>query len=217
VSRASMGVGVLDGSLSHGRPRACVAAWESGGRARQLRVVLVAPPYFDVPPSAYGGVEAVVADLADALTARGHQVTLIGAGTARTAARFVPVWDRTVPERLGQPYPEVMHALAVRRAVQRLAEAEAIDIVHDHTLAGPLNAEAYARLGAATVVTAHGPVDEDMRRSPPSPRSATPSDYSATRTTCYAPPRPISRDMRRCATRHAPPCPACNGLPPPSS
>ena len=74
-------------------------------RVGPLRIVLVAPPYFDVPPTGYGGVEAVVADLADGLVARGHQVTLLGAGRAGTAARFVPLWDRTLPDRLGQPYP----------------------------------------------------------------------------------------------------------------
>ena len=34
--------------------------------ADPLRIVLVAPPYFDIPPKGYGGTEAVVADLADA-------------------------------------------------------------------------------------------------------------------------------------------------------
>lgn len=128
---------------------------------RPLRVAMVVPPYFDVPPKAYGGVEAVVADLADALVDRGHHVTLIGAGRPGTKARFVPVWDRTVPELLGEPYPEVMHAIAARRAVQRLAAAEGVDVVHDHSLAGPLNAPAY---GVPTVVTVHGPVGEDMVR-----------------------------------------------------
>ncbi|QFZ24094.1 glycosyltransferase family 4 protein [Saccharothrix syringae] len=129
-----------------------------------LRVALVAPPYFDVPPKAYGGVEAVVADLADALVARGHSVTLLGAGEPGTAARFVPVWERTVPERLGEPFPEVAHAAAVRRELERLAVAEGLDVVHDHTLAGPLNAPALAALGVPTVVTVHGPVDEDLHR-----------------------------------------------------
>ncbi|MEU0511496.1 glycosyltransferase family 4 protein [Amycolatopsis sp. NPDC006125] len=128
---------------------------------RPLRVAMVVPPYFDVPPKAYGGVEAVVADLADALVDRGHHVTLIGAGRPGTKARFVPVWDRTVPELLGEPYPEVMHAIAARRAVQRLAATEGVDVVHDHSLAGPLNAPAY---GVPTVVTVHGPVGEDMAR-----------------------------------------------------
>jgi len=52
-------------------------------QTQQLRIALVAPPYFDVPPRAYGGIETVVADLADALVARGHDVTLLGAGSAR--------------------------------------------------------------------------------------------------------------------------------------
>jgi len=131
-------------------------------RVGPLRIVLVAPPYFDVPPTGYGGVEAVLADLADALVARGHQVTLLGAGRAGTAARFMPLWDRTLPDRLGQPYPEVMNALKVRRAVACIAAADGIDIVHDHTFAGPLNAPAYRGLGITTVVTVHGPIDDDL-------------------------------------------------------
>ena len=131
-------------------------------RVGPLRIVLVAPPYFDVPPTGYGGVEAVVADLADALVARGHQVTLLGAGRAGTAARFVPLWDRTLHDRLGQPYPELINALKVRRAVACIAAADGIDIVHDHTFAGPLNAPAYRGLGITTVVTVHGPIDDDL-------------------------------------------------------
>jgi glycosyltransferase involved in cell wall biosynthesis len=129
---------------------------------RSLRIVLVAPPYFDVPPTGYGGVEAVVADLADTLAARGHQVTLLGAGKPGTAARFVPVWDRTLPDRLGEPYPEVMHALKVRNAIIRIAASDGADIVHDHTFAGPMNAPVYRALGLPTVATVHGPIDDDL-------------------------------------------------------
>ena len=127
-----------------------------------LRIALVAPPYFDVPPQAYGGTEAVVADLADSLVARGHRVTLIGAGKPGTAADFVPVWDDIQSDRLGQPYPEIMHALKTRRAIEELAATEGLDIVHEHTMAGPLNAAVYAGLGVPTVVTVHGPLDEDL-------------------------------------------------------
>lgn len=127
-----------------------------------LRIVLVAPPYFDIPPKGYGGTEAVVADLADTLTARGHRVTVLGAGAPGTAARFQPLWERTLSERLGQPYPEIMHALKVRHAIERLADTEGVDIVHDHTFAGPLNAPLYRNLGLPTVATVHGPIDEDL-------------------------------------------------------
>jgi len=129
---------------------------------RPLRIVLVAPPYFDIPPKGYGGVEAVVADLADTLVARGHHVSVLGAGESRTAARFIPVWDRTVGDRLGEPYPEVMHALKVRHVVTELVAADGVDVVHDHTFAGPLNAPVYGALGVPTVVTVHGPIDADL-------------------------------------------------------
>ncbi len=134
----------------------------SAGLADSMRIVQVAPPYFDVPPTGYGGVEAVVADLADALVARGHDVTVLGAGKPGTAARFVPLWDRTIPDRLGEPYPEVMHALKVRSAVARIAATDGVDIVHDHTFAGVLNAPAYRALGLPMVATVHGPIDEDL-------------------------------------------------------
>jgi glycosyltransferase involved in cell wall biosynthesis len=127
-------------------------------------VALVAPPYFDVPPAAYGGTEAVVADLANSLVDRGHQVYVIGAGKPGTSATFVPVWDHTVPERLGEPYPEVMHAVAVRRAIERLDADQGLDVVHENTLSGPLNAGVYANMGLPTVVTVHGPVDGEMFR-----------------------------------------------------
>jgi glycosyltransferase involved in cell wall biosynthesis len=109
-------------------------------------------------------VEAVVADLADALVDRGHAVTLIGAGRPGTAARFIPVWDSTIPERLGEPFPEAVHAALTRKAVSDLANSDGVDVVHDHTLTGPLNAPAYAAIGLPTVVTMHGPVDDDLYR-----------------------------------------------------
>lgn len=135
---------------------------EVSDSGRPLRIVLVAPPYFDVPPHGYGGVEAVVADLADTLVDRGHQVTLLGAGEPGTTAHFIPLWDRTMHDRLGEPYPEVMHALKVRSAITRIVAAQGVDIVHDHTFAGPINAPVYHALGVPTVVTVHGPIDDDL-------------------------------------------------------
>jgi glycosyltransferase involved in cell wall biosynthesis len=121
--------------------------------AQRLRIAMIAPPYFPVPPPAYGGVEAVVADLVDGLTDRGHSVTLIGAGRHGTRAqRFLSSYEVPPAERLGEPLPEVMHAAYVARVLERCD----VDIVHDHTVAGPLLAR--GRL-IPTVVTAHGPVD----------------------------------------------------------
>ncbi len=120
-----------------------------------MHVAMVAPPYFDVPPTAYGGIETVVADLVDALVARGHEVTLIGAGRHATRAqRFITTYDVGPADRLGEPMPEIVHAAKVAGILDTLDA----DVIHDHTMAGPLMAR--GRL-TPTIVTAHGPVQGD--------------------------------------------------------
>ena len=121
------------------------------GSTRPMKIAMIAPPWFTVPPLGYGGVENVCADLVAGLTARGHAVTLIGAGASGTAARFVATYAEPPSARLGEPLPEVFHAAATARI---LADLD-VDVVHDHTLAGPLLARGR---DVPTVVTMHGPV-----------------------------------------------------------
>ncbi len=45
-------------------------------------------PYIKVPPEHYGGIERVIADLAEGLHARGHQVTMWAAPGSRTSGRL---------------------------------------------------------------------------------------------------------------------------------
>ena len=123
--------------------------------AARLRIAMVAPPYFDVPPPAYGGVESVVADLVDDLADRGHEITLIGAGKHLTKAhRFIPLWSDPQSDRLGEPFPEVVHAARVAEVLDDLD----VDVVHDHTLAGPLLGRGTR---VPTIITVHGPVIGD--------------------------------------------------------
>jgi glycosyltransferase involved in cell wall biosynthesis len=119
---------------------------------RPLRIAMIAPPWFTVPPRGYGGVENMCADLVDGLVDRGHEVTLIGAGLPGTrAGQFVATYADPPSARLGEPLPEVLHSASVARILDGLE----VDLVHDHTLAGPLQAR--GRL-VPTVVTMHGPV-----------------------------------------------------------
>lgn len=123
---------------------------------RSLRIGMIAPPWFGVPPAAYGGIESMVASLVDGLVARGHHVTLVGAGPRATSAqRYTSVYPEPPSARLGDPVPEVVHAAAAASAL----EGEAMDVVHDHTLAGPLLARGRT---APTLVTAHGPVTGEL-------------------------------------------------------
>jgi glycosyltransferase involved in cell wall biosynthesis len=121
----------------------------------RLHIAMVAPPWFDIPPTAYGGIEQVVGDLVNALTDHGHQVTLIAAGPDRTAADMLRTYDRPPSERLGDPLPELIHAAAATRLLSDLD----VDVVHDHTLAGPLTS---AGRPAPTVATVHGPMRGEL-------------------------------------------------------
>jgi glycosyltransferase involved in cell wall biosynthesis len=128
---------------------------DRGMTSSPLRIALVAPPWFEVPPTGYGGIEEMVAGLANGLTSGGHHVTLLAAGEDRTDAEMIPTFDEP-PDGLGtgeQLTTELVHASRVAR---ELAELD-VDIVHDHTVAGPALATDRA---VPTIVTVHGPIDD---------------------------------------------------------
>ncbi|HEY7225336.1 MAG TPA: glycosyltransferase [Micromonosporaceae bacterium] len=116
---------------------------------------MLMPPWYEVPPAGYGGLERVCASLIDGLIDLGHHVTLFGAGTRTgTRARFVSTDAQLQYPRLLEAMPELVH---VTRVNEMLAE-EPFDIVHDHTTVGPITA-GYRDI--PTVVTVHScPVGE---------------------------------------------------------
>ncbi|SDL72975.1 glycosyltransferase family 4 protein [Tessaracoccus oleiagri] len=118
-----------------------------------LRIGVVAPPWYCIPPKAYGGTEAVVAAVVDQLVARGHHVTLVASGEPGTAAqRYVQVYEEPPYELLGHDVmPELVNAAEAHAALSDLD----LDVIHDNSAAGPLSAPARK---CPTVVTTHGPV-----------------------------------------------------------
>jgi glycosyltransferase involved in cell wall biosynthesis len=121
----------------------------------RLHIAMVAPPWFDIPPTGYGGIEQVVSDLIQALTEHGHRVTLVAAGRDGTPAAMLRTYERPPSERLGDTLPELIQAAAATRL---LADLD-VDVVHDHTLAGPLMA---AGRPAPTLATMHGPMEGEL-------------------------------------------------------
>ena len=122
-----------------------------------MRVLLVAPPWLPVPPSAYGGIEWVVSGLADGLVDAGHDVTLVASGGSKTKARLETVFDEPPFGQLGNSRIETIQALA---AYHHRGD---YDLVHDHTAAvGP--ALGTLTDGPPVVHTLHLPwVDEQIR------------------------------------------------------
>lgn len=123
--------------------------------AQPLRIALVMPPWFDVPPQAYGGIESLAADLTDAFVERGHTVFVVGVGTDGTRAHFRSTYEVAPSERIGEALPEVIHIAWSNRHLDELD----VDIIHDHSLVGPLTARGRK---APTIVTAHGPCVGEM-------------------------------------------------------
>jgi len=50
-----------------------------------MRIALVGPPFIEIPPRRYGGTELFIANLASALHARGHDITVYGNGDSSPA------------------------------------------------------------------------------------------------------------------------------------
>jgi glycosyltransferase involved in cell wall biosynthesis len=93
--------------------------------------------------------------LVEGLRARGHQVFLAAAGPKRTPGEFFQTYRVPPSRRLGQAIPELVHAARSSRAL----DSAGLDVIHDHSAAGPL-AAAWRR--APTVATTHGPVTGEM-------------------------------------------------------
>ncbi|MGI5145406.1 glycosyltransferase family 4 protein [Plantactinospora sp. CA-294935] len=123
---------------------------------RRLRIAMVVPPWYELPPPGYGGLEQVCSALVDGLAAKGHEVTLFGAGTGTgTAAHFVGTVPELQHHRLGQTLPELAHLTRVNRMIS----PDSFDIVHDHTTVGP-----YATDRAVpTIATVHGKPTGELR------------------------------------------------------
>ncbi len=120
-----------------------------------MRVALIAPPWVPVPPPAYGGTEAVLDTLARGLATAGHEVLLVTTGDSTCPVERSWVFERARTEELGSVVVELRHLLHAYDAVG------GADIVHDHTVAGPLYAERYSP--RPVVTTSHGPFTDDMK------------------------------------------------------
>jgi glycosyltransferase involved in cell wall biosynthesis len=95
---------------------------------RPLRVGMLAPIAWRVPPRAYGPWERVVSILTEGLVARGVEVTLFATADSRTSARLAAVAPRPYAEE--PPLDaKVWECLHIAHAFERAAE---FDLIHNH-------------------------------------------------------------------------------------
>jgi glycosyltransferase involved in cell wall biosynthesis len=115
-----------------------------------VRIAILAPPWFAVPPSGYGGIEHVVSLLADGLVDAGHDVTLFASGDSRTKAELAAVYPEAPSAQIGRSFWEMRHVLSCYE------RAEDFDIVNDHS--GPPAAALAGGSAVPVVHTVHGPL-----------------------------------------------------------
>ena len=115
-----------------------------------VRILEIAPPWFTVPPTGYGGIEQVLAQLTDGLVDAGHDVTLLASGGSTSKATVQSVFDLPPSAALGSTCHELTHVVA---GYQR---RHAFDVIHDHS---GFSGAAFGALldGPPVVHTLHGP------------------------------------------------------------
>ena len=67
----------------------------------RLRIALLSPVWFPVPPPLYGGIESVVALLAEGLSNAGHEVTVFASGDSEPRATLSWLYVQAPSERIG--------------------------------------------------------------------------------------------------------------------
>jgi glycosyltransferase involved in cell wall biosynthesis len=117
-----------------------------------MRIAVIAPVWFPVPPTGYGGIELVVSLLADGLVDAGHDVTLFASGGSRTKAKLIsPMEQPPDPRELGNAWYDGFHALT------SYLQVDGFDIVHDHAgIVGPI-CGAMLQGHPPVIHTLHGP------------------------------------------------------------
>ena len=97
-----------------------------------MRIGLIAPPWVPVPPPAYGGTEEVVDLLARGLVAAGHEVLLGAAADSTCPVPLVPGTAASDTEALNESTSQLAHVVVSYDGMG------GVDLVHDHTVVGPL-------------------------------------------------------------------------------
>jgi glycosyltransferase involved in cell wall biosynthesis len=119
-----------------------------------VRIAIVAPPWLSVPPPAYGGTENVLDALARGLKRAGHDVVLCTTGDSTCPVQRTSVFKKSIGVGSGSSVDEIRHVLHAYDQIQ------GADVVHDHTLVGPLYSASFPRLPVVT--TNHGPFNAEL-------------------------------------------------------
>ncbi|MEB3236488.1 MAG: glycosyltransferase family 4 protein [Candidatus Sericytochromatia bacterium] len=124
-----------------------------------MRIALLAPIQERCPPDGYGGIERVVAMLAEGLCSRGHQVTLFATGDSRTPAHLSSTEPRALRSQALDIREQRLRDL--RHIGAALSRAREFDLIHNHHGPMPIGLDPGQ---TPMVTTLHGPMTPRHRR-----------------------------------------------------
>jgi glycosyltransferase involved in cell wall biosynthesis len=96
-----------------------------------MKIAHIAPPWIAIPPKNYGGTEIVMYNLIEEQVAQGHDVTLFAPADARTSAKLVSFFEKSLQ---GEGVPWSAHLKPyyhMFKSIEYIKEQD-FDIVHTH-------------------------------------------------------------------------------------
>ena len=124
-----------------------------------LRIALVAPAWYPLPPRGYGGTELVVHLLHSELRRLGHEVTVFGAEGSESGVTMLA--DAAWSHDLGGPAEAARQATYLARVYAAMS-GRRFDVIHDHTGFEGLLLALQSELAPVVVHTIHGELTEPM-------------------------------------------------------
>ena len=100
-------------------------------KAGSMKIGQIAPPWIAIPPKNYGGTEIVIYNLVEEQVAQGHDVTLFAPGDAKTSAKHVSFFPKSLLAT-GESWQSHLKAYYhLHCAVEYIKEHD-FDVVHSH-------------------------------------------------------------------------------------
>ncbi len=119
-----------------------------------MKIGVIAPPWIQIPPPKYGGIELVIYNLVEGLHALGHEVILFAPRDSKVSCRLMPYMEGDQRCGLNSSIEsKVFVGELANKYAFSMAAYEGVDIIHCHTLQTP-------NVDVPTVFTLHGPANE---------------------------------------------------------
>ena len=120
-----------------------------------MKLAVIAPLYYTIPPKTYGGTEAVVYNLVEGLVKNGHDVTLFACKGSTSSAKIYPKWNKKLDivkdgaEDKKYQYDRIKHIISISKE---------FDLIHNNDGILPILNE--KKFSCPLITTWHSPFSQ---------------------------------------------------------